>query len=136
MLRLHPKSDPRDFEIYHSEIAAISEGGDALEAVWASDIVLGLPTMLMVESLLMGRPALGVLPTPRELSYLAAFQWGLVPAVWTRHDLHVKLATFATWKIDKIALDTYCPPFAISRIADALVDLDCVNTSVQDAWTV
>jgi hypothetical protein len=119
-LRLHPKNDPADFESCRGELAAVMQGGDVHESVWAADAVLGMPTMLLLEAMLMGRSALGVLPTPQEVSNLPAIEDGIIPAVWTRADLHAVLPKLGGRDDHREAVDAFCPPDAAERIADVV----------------
>jgi hypothetical protein len=119
-LRLHPKNDPADFDSCGDELAGIMQGGDVHESVWAADAVLGMPTMLLLEAMLMDRAALGVLPTPQEVANLPAIEDGVIPAVWTREDLRAALPKLDGRTDRREILEAFCPPDAAERIADAI----------------
>jgi hypothetical protein len=87
VLRLHPKNREEDFLSLTPELGMISREGDPLPLVWAADLVLGMTTMLLVETYLLGRPHLSILPRSSERTWLYTLEQGLTKTVCSRVDL-------------------------------------------------
>jgi len=121
VLRLHPKNDAETFAAYTDELAAISAGGDPLEAVYASDLVVGMTSVLLFEAAVLRRPTLSVTPRESEAAWLSSIALGLTRHVCTpdmlagsiREALNDGLQ--GTTNIDEIV-----PPGAAARMADAI----------------
>ncbi len=88
VLRLHPKNVADEFAAYHDEIAAMSQGGDPLAAIFAADLVVGMTSALLEEAQLMGCRSLAVLPRAAERDWLAGLADGRIPVVESRAALH------------------------------------------------
>ncbi|MBI4533563.1 MAG: hypothetical protein HY711_06410, partial [Candidatus Melainabacteria bacterium] len=87
VVRLHPKNKLEDFEQYKDEVDAFSYGQDPLEVVWAADVVVGMSSMLLAESVLLGKPTLAVLPRDSERKWLAGAVSEYIPVVTNRQGL-------------------------------------------------
>lgn len=87
VLRIHPKQKPEDFLRYIDEFDLVSSGGSALELLYASDLIVGLPTMLLVEAVLLGKKTLAISANPKRTSALPTIRMGLTPCVFTREQL-------------------------------------------------
>jgi hypothetical protein len=87
-LRPHPKSDLTDFTSVIPELGAIQRGGDPLEAVWAADMVIGMTTMLLLETALLQRPHFSILPRESESSWLATLGLGITRYAVTQKEIH------------------------------------------------
>lgn len=87
ILRLHPKNTREEFSNYISEVDFMSIGGDPMDLVWISDLVIGLSSMLLMEAAHMGRPTLSVVPREEERSWSPSVTQGLTPCVSTREAL-------------------------------------------------
>ncbi|WP_028535924.1 hypothetical protein [Paludibacterium yongneupense] len=87
VLRPHPKSDLSDFDVCAAGIDEFRTGGDPLPLLCASDRVIGMTTMLLLEAYLLGCPALSVLPRECEREWLATLKSGLTPVAQTREQL-------------------------------------------------
>jgi hypothetical protein len=94
VLRLHPKNIPEDFGAYAKELDGTSHGGDPLPLIWAADFVIGMTTMLLLETFLLRRPHLAVLPRSAERNWLVTTATGLTPVAVTRDELHHFVQTF------------------------------------------
>lgn len=70
MFRLHPKDVPSDFEAYSGHVAGFSAGGDPLELVFSSDLVVGTTSMLMTEAALLGTPILCLINEEGERAWV------------------------------------------------------------------
>lgn len=88
VVRLHPKNRESEFAAYRREIGVLSRGGSALEVAFAADVVVGMTTVLLFETAIMGRAALSVIPRPIEAEWLTGIGLGVVPAVHSREALH------------------------------------------------
>lgn len=122
VLRLHPKNTRRPFDPYKPRIAAFSEGGDPLEAVYASDLVIGMTSVLLFEATVMGKPTLSLTPRASEAAWLSSIGLGLTRHVCTRADfrdtLRAMLAVDSTPNMT--AIDDKVPPGAATRMAAAI----------------
>lgn len=87
VLRAHPKDDLGDFAAYAQEISMISAGGNALEIVFAADLVAGTTSMLVTEAALLGRPTVAMVPVPEEARWLPSIELGLTRVATTRADV-------------------------------------------------
>lgn len=87
VLRLHPKQKPDDLSNYLSEFDFISSGGSPLELLYASDLIVGLPTMLLVEAVLLGKRTLAIGAKFERVPVLPTIRMGLTPYVSTREHL-------------------------------------------------
>lgn len=90
-LRLHPKNTLEEFAHYVPEVDIVSQGGDPLELIWASDLVLGMSSILLMEAALAGRPTLSVVPRECERAWCPSVTDGLTPCVTKRDELRRKL---------------------------------------------
>ena len=70
VLRLHPKDTPGDYQSYLEEFDAISSGGNALESLYAADVVVGMTSMLVMEAVLLGKDVISVRARETELQNL------------------------------------------------------------------
>jgi hypothetical protein len=92
VFRAHPTENPGDYAEYGSEIDRISSDGSPLELVYASDLVIGMTSTLLLEAMLLGRPCLAVLPDAAECAWLPGTESGLVQYVTSREQLALALA--------------------------------------------
>jgi hypothetical protein len=93
VLRLHPKNQIEEFKTLAPEIGMVSQIGDPLPLVWSADLVLGMTTMLLLETYLLGRPHLAILPRAIERTWLYTTNEGLTKSVFTRSSLRALLST-------------------------------------------
>jgi predicted glycosyltransferase len=92
ILRLHPKNTREEFACYLPEVDMVSQGGDPLDLVWISDLVLGLSSMLLMEAALVGRPTISIVPRECESEWSPSVTEGLTPCATTRNGLRKILA--------------------------------------------
>jgi hypothetical protein len=90
VLRLHPKNAPEEFSDYRPEFDWVSQGGSPLELLYAADLVVGMTSMLLLEAVLLGRPALAIVPRTAELAWLP-IRTDLLASATTRPQLRSKL---------------------------------------------
>lgn len=70
VLRLHPKNKRQDLARYHREFDQVSHDEPALEVVYASDLNVGMTTILLQEAALMGKRTLSIVPREEERAWL------------------------------------------------------------------
>lgn len=87
VLRPHPKNRTEDFAGLDQEFDQIAATEPILDLLAASDLVVGMTAMPLMEAALLGRPVLSVLPRPQEAAWLAITALGLVPIVWKRQEI-------------------------------------------------
>ncbi|MBL8022471.1 MAG: hypothetical protein JNM27_22530 [Leptospirales bacterium] len=87
VMRIHPKDFREDYSQYLGELDLVIQGGNAVESVLASDLVAGLTSMLLQESIVMGVPSLSILPNPQERSWASALDDISVPVISNRDNL-------------------------------------------------
>ncbi|MHA1570739.1 MAG: hypothetical protein ACTSWM_02870 [Alphaproteobacteria bacterium] len=121
VLRLHPHDpEDREFSAYYDEFDHISHGGLPHQLIFASDLVVGMSSMLLIEAALLGRPTLSIVPRPRERAMLLSAEVGLTPCVHTRQDLHAILPRLLTGPghVDPAAVRDVFPPDSTARLRD------------------
>jgi hypothetical protein len=91
VFRAHPIEQAADYAEYANEINRFSSGGDPLELVYASDLTVGMTSMLLLEAALLGRPTLAVLARVTEADLLPSVRSGLTPHVLDRKGLRTVL---------------------------------------------
>jgi len=87
VLRLHPKNTREEFARYLSEVDLLSQGGDPIELIYASDLVLGMSSILLMEAAVAGRPTLSIVPREWERIWSPSVMEGLTRMVTTREQL-------------------------------------------------
>lgn len=95
VLRRHPKEQDADLAEYRAAFDAISVGGDPLPLIFAADLVVGLSSMLLMESFLLGVETLSVLPRESERDWLPVTRNSAMACATTRTQLR---ATLARWR--------------------------------------
>ena len=88
VFRAHPTESIDAYAEYKTEIDFFSSGGLPLELVYATDLTVGMTSMLLLEAALLGRPSLAVLAHVSEADLLPSVRNGLTPCVLNRQDLH------------------------------------------------
>ncbi|WP_454021029.1 hypothetical protein [Azospirillum sp. Marseille-Q6669] len=125
VLRLHPKNDPADLAHLRERFDAVSQGGPSLNVLHASDLVVGMTSMLLVEAALLGRPVACVLPRAVEATWLPLATAGVVPVATTRRAakraLRAQIETPAA--VDATTLECLFPSGALDRAAAAAASL-------------
>jgi hypothetical protein len=118
VLRLHPKNTRAEFAAYGPELAAVSAGGDPLEAVLAADLVVGMSSALLEDAWLAGARVMAVLPRPEEKAWLLPVAQGHIPAAGNREELRRLLP--AVLAAPPPSVDVALEGTASSRIADLI----------------
>lgn len=87
VVRLHPKNEKKEFSSYRNEIDLLSVDGDPLKIAWAADMVVGMTSMLLLESFLLGTPTLMIIPRKFELEWVPTPLISCVDAATNRTEL-------------------------------------------------
>jgi hypothetical protein len=123
VVRPHPKSSIDDFKLWAKEVCFNDEADPLAGCIWGADAVLGMTSMLIVESAILGRPVLSVLPREMEKEWLGPLTSGRIRYVADRAKLRAALRQIAggywpsTWK------DTETTEESSERIAGYLTKL-------------
>jgi len=125
VLRLHPKDTASEFDAYVPEIDQISQDELALDMIIASDAVVGMTTMLIVEAVLLGRPTLSIVPRRQEEEWLPTISLGLTPCAHTRPEVKACVAALLSGKEvpSSAAVADALPSGGTARAADFLARL-------------
>ena len=83
VLRLHPKDDPGEYDRYRDAFVTFSQGGPALPLAVTADAVVGMTSMLLVESALLGVRTLSIVPRRDESAWLPTAAAGITPVAAT-----------------------------------------------------
>ncbi len=125
ILRLHPKNVRSDFEEHACEFDYISEKEAPLDVLAASDAVVGMTSMLLIEAALMGKPTLSIVPRPGEARWLPTVAAGTTPCAASRADVEREIAAIVSdpKKVDRAVLERIFPTGALERLATTITDL-------------
>ena len=66
IVRLHPKSNGDDYKNIKSEIQRFSYDCDPYELIFCSDLIIGMTSILLMESLLLGKEVMSIIPREIE----------------------------------------------------------------------
>jgi hypothetical protein len=123
VLRLHPKNHRDDFSAYLPEFDRVSAGESPLELLYAADLVVGLTSMLMLEAILLRRPALAILPRLSEREWLPSPCAGRVVCAVTRGEVDSALAVLLAGGLPSCAGDAPVPHDSLPRAVNVLQHL-------------
>jgi hypothetical protein len=132
VLRLHPKDVSEDYTKYLDEFDLISSGGSPFELIYAADLVVGLTTMLMLESALLGKLTLSVVPRTAETNWLPTVRAGVTPCVTTRENLRTTLADLLNdnSRMSSANIDDVIPFGSLQKTVDFVERLlECAKAS-------
>ncbi|MDX2106509.1 MAG: hypothetical protein SFY67_08910 [Candidatus Melainabacteria bacterium] len=124
-VRLHPKNTLDEFDRYKSQLNFVDNKCDSLELVHASELAIGMSTMLLFEAALMGVKTLSVLPRISEADWLPVSARKSVPIVCTRLELKVFLDEFFSNGEKQIQVSSQFDfePGALNRLCDFVCNL-------------
>lgn len=91
VLRLHARESIEDFEPYMDRVSFVSQGGDPIQMALCSDVVVGMTSSLVFESVLVGVPAISILVSRRERNLLPEEVAGFIYDVYERSQLQESL---------------------------------------------
>lgn len=120
VVRLHPKNTRAELGSLLDEAAEVGEGGSALDVVFASDLVVGMTSMLLVEASLLGRPTLSIVPRAVEKAWLPTIAAGTTPCATTRAEISREIASWHAR--EGTATESSVAAGALGRMVDALLD--------------
>lgn len=126
VLRLHPKNAPDEFAAYDREIDFTSRIDPVHDLVFASDLVVGMATHLMVEAAILGCRTLSVLPREREKVWLPTIASGVTQCVTDRSALRKTLPAICAAAGTGVSREALCEAFpfgAIDRASRFIVEL-------------
>lgn len=125
VLRLHPKNAADEFAAYLTDFQQVSQAEPALEMIAASDGVVGMTTMLLVEAVLLGKPTLSILPRAAERGWLSVTQFGLTPSAVDRAEVRRELARLVTGSpvADPARVQEVLPSGSLERATAAVTQL-------------
>jgi hypothetical protein len=118
VLRLHPKNTQEELAQFHGRFDAVSEGGSALDLVFAADAVVGMTSILLAEAAIVGRPVLAILPRPMEYEWLPSIVRGQIPFATTRVQVQEGIAALLSHRIDAGVATIAFEPNAATHAAD------------------
>lgn len=121
VLRLHPKNTREELGGLVDEVDETSAGGSALDVVFASDLVAGMTSTLLLEANLLGRPTLSIVPAAREKEWLPTIRAGITPCATTRDDLERELAAWCA--APAAEAQAFATSGALVRVVDALISI-------------
>ncbi len=87
IMRLHPKNTQDDFAEYYNQIDGFSQKEKPYELLYASDLVIGLSSVILYEAAILGCRTLSVLPRQSEREWLGSIATGLTECVHDRESL-------------------------------------------------
>jgi len=125
-VRLHPKNNKDQFSKWRDEIK-FDEIIDPIESVLSSDIILGMSSNLLVESMICQKPVLSILPRLEEKKWLSELNFDLIKAVFNRIDLIESLKSLADGKYD--AFNKYYELEKRDSLLDIIFSLTGLNSN-------
>ena len=126
VLRLHPKNTLDEFSPYLASFDQVSSSESAWETVFASDIVVGMSSHLLIESAILRRPTLSILPRAGEQKWLPTIAAGITPCLLTRESLKQFMHALpeVIGKVpDALVLENYFRFGATDRVVDFISTL-------------
>ncbi len=106
ILRLHPKNRPSEFEEFKSSIGIISSEKDPLPLVYASDLVVGMTSSLMVESLILNKPVISIISRENDRNELPVWTNSLIFQAMNQAELenllNREIHTFSSNRVSKL----------------------------------
>lgn len=121
VVRPHPKNEPDDLIELAHELDLVTTAHDPHELLWVADLVVGMTTVLLVESAILGRPTIAILPRTAEVAWLAALESGAIAIISNREMLLKRLSEplRAHGGIGSNSnIDSLYPPGATARLAE------------------
>ena len=123
VLRLHPKNTREELAQFHGKFDAVSEGGSALDLVFAADAVVGMTSILLAEAAIVGRPVLAILPRLIEYEWLPSIVRGQIPFATTRVQVQEGIAALLSHRVDANVATIAFEPNAAAHAADIVARL-------------
>jgi hypothetical protein len=131
IVRLHPKNKIEEFSDYINEVDEFNQDGNPLALLMKSDLVVGMTSMLLMESAILGAPSLCLLPIADEANWLPNTANGYTDVITDKKKIMMKIeAVFKNKKhqIKNKELDMLFISGAISKIAKNVEHIMNLNT--------
>lgn len=123
VLRLHPKNELSEFAEYMQNFDQISRDQPLLDMLFASDCVIGMTSMLLLEAALLGKPTFSIVPRKEERVWLPSIRAGLTVYASTRDEVRILLKDFfESVSLGKIVLPENLFVFGASQSAVSLFE--------------
>lgn len=104
-VRLHPKNSLDEIAKYRQYLDFVSSDGDPLKVVYICDLIIGMSTMLLYESVLLQKQVLSVLPRESEKDWMPADAVDKIQIVFDPTNLNEALKDFMNQASDKPAVE-------------------------------
>ncbi|MBK9140874.1 MAG: hypothetical protein IPM23_00150 [Candidatus Melainabacteria bacterium] len=85
--RLHPKMSGSELVDYTNEVDYFSRTEDPLEVLAASDLIVGMSSILLQEAVIMKRPTIAILPRQEEKTWLSVTAKGYIRTLTQREEI-------------------------------------------------
>lgn len=121
VLRLHPKNTLEELGALVAEADHVSREGPALDVAYASDLVAGMTSTILLEAALLGRPTLSIVPRALERDWLPTTRSGITRAATTREELRSELRAWTGRPNEPVR--AFATAGALDRMADVLAEL-------------
>jgi len=86
VIRLHPKQSENDI-LQINDFDYVSKGGESVEVCLASDIVVGMGSMVLAEAHEMGKPVVSLLPRLKEVDWMPVAIRDKIKICYSKEDL-------------------------------------------------
>lgn len=91
VVRVHPKDEIADYEVFGSDVDLFDKDRDALDLLYCADVVAGATSMLLQEAAWLGSPTLSLVPCAEQAEWLPMTRAGVTPAVTSMRQLRAIL---------------------------------------------
>lgn len=125
VIRLHPRMRVEELGSLVSEADFISQLEGSFEVLVASDAVVGMTSMALVEAVLLGRPTLSIVPIASESQILPTTRKGITPWVSSRATLVEALSALlaSNAQPDGKLIERHLKTGATARGGELLIEL-------------
>ena len=122
VLRKHPKEDKDSLSEYSKEFDFISTGGNPEELVYIADLVIGMSSALLSQSIYQGTPTLSIIPSIKEIDWLPENILNNQLFAGTREQIDFKIKKLLSLK-RKDFLSDYEIQFKSTEFADSFMEV-------------
>ncbi len=91
VVRLHPKSNGDDYENIKGEVQKFSHDCDPYELIFCGDLIIGMTSILLMESLLLGKEVISIIPREIEKEWAPPGLLDNIDCITTSDNLRKKL---------------------------------------------
>ena len=107
IVRLHPKSDQNDYLSLGSEIDEFNSSSNYYELIYGADLIVGMTSALLMESFLLGKEVISIIPRDSEIEWLPPGLKENVKCVYSAEDLTLSIKEALNNNSMKRIPDTY-----------------------------